>query len=76
METTPRSEAPERIVCPECAAGKHSSCAHFGFDAADEETDCQCGCETSRTCPSCADTVPEGWTLDDHLNCNNPEDFS
>ncbi|WP_394685354.1 hypothetical protein [uncultured Microbacterium sp.] len=66
---------PARIVCPECVAGKHTSCAHFGFDADDEETDCQCGCETSRTCPSCSDTVPPGWTLDDHLDCNHPEDF-
>ena len=32
--------------------------------------DCACGCVESRTCPSCADVVPEGWTLDDHFNCN------
>ncbi len=65
----------KRISCPECVAGKHPSCAHFAFDDADEEIDCQCGCEPSRTCPSCGDTVPEGWTLDDHFNCNHPEDF-
>ncbi len=31
--------------------------------------------ERSRTCPSCKDVVPFGWTLDDHFNCNWPEDF-
>ncbi len=66
---------PARIVCPECVAGKHTSCAHFGFDSDDEETDCQCGCETSRTCRAAPTTVPPGWTLECHLNCNYPEDF-
>jgi len=28
-----------------------------------------------RTCPECKDSVPPGWTLDDHFNCNYPEDF-
>ena len=69
---TPRSEA----VCPECVAGKHSSCTHFAFDADDEEVDCRCGCKPSRTCPNCADVIPEGWTLDDHFNCNWPEDHA
>lgn len=29
----------------------------------------------ARTCPECKDSVPPGWTLDDHFNCNYPEDF-
>jgi len=31
--------------------------------------------ERGRTCSNCGDTVPLGWTLDDHFNCNFPEDF-
>ena len=29
----------------------------------------------ARTCPECKDSVPHGWTLEDHFNCNYPEDF-
>jgi hypothetical protein len=29
----------------------------------------------ARTCPECKDSVPPGWTLDDHFNCNYPEDL-
>ena len=28
-----------------------------------------------RTCPECKDSVPPGWTLDDHFNCVYAEDF-
>lgn len=35
--------SPQR--CPECAAGKHSSCAGFAFDEDDNETGCPCAPE-------------------------------
>ena len=66
---------PQRPVCPECTAGKHAGCSHLGgVDEYDDIVDCACGCEPSRTCPQCADVVPPGFTLDDHFNCNWPED--
>ena len=66
----------ERPVCPECRDGKHSNCTHDALDdTTDDVVDCYCGCEPSRTCPSCSDVVPEGWSLDDHHNCNWPEDY-
>lgn len=59
-----------RPVCPECRDGKHLNCIHEAM-VDDEFVDyCACGCEPSRTCSSCRDVVPEGWTLDDHFNCN------
>ncbi|KQQ65718.1 hypothetical protein [Microbacterium sp. Leaf320] len=64
-----------RPVCPECRDGKHSICIHQSLSDGDEFIDCACGCEPSRTCPSCKDVVPIGWTLEFHLNCNWPEDF-
>lgn len=65
-----------RLVCPECRDGKHAICIHEAMRAADDEiVDCACGCEPSRTCPSCKDVVPVGWTLEVHFNCNWPEDF-
>lgn len=70
------SKYDSRKRCPECVQGKHGNCTHVA-DLEDDDTpiDCACGCLESRTCPSCADVVPEGWTLDDHFNCNWPEDF-
>lgn len=66
---------PPRTKCPECRDGKHGNCIHEALtDDTDEFVDCVCGCEPSRTCPSCGDVVPFGWTLDDHLNCNYPEE--
>lgn len=67
----------ERLtVCPECRQGKHVNCTHVAdYEADDTPIDCACGCVESRTCPSCADVVPVGWTLDVHHNCNHPEDF-
>lgn len=65
---------PPRPICPECRDGKHSICIHQALSDDDEFVDCACGCEPSRTCPSCRDVVPVGWTLDDHFNCNFPED--
>ncbi len=65
-----------RPTCPECRDGKHGNCIHEALtDETDEFVDCACGCEPSRTCPSCKDSVPPGWTLEVHLNCNWPEDF-
>lgn len=61
-----------RPICPECRDGKHTICIHEALTDGDEFVDCACGCETSRTCPSCRDVVPVGFTLDDHLNCNWP----
>ena len=29
-----------------------------------------------QTCGNCGDVVPLGWTLDDHFNCNWPEEVS
>lgn len=64
-----------RAICPECRDGKHGNCIHEALSADDEILDyCACVCETARTCPSCGDVVPAGWTLDDHFNCNWPED--
>lgn len=65
---------PPRPVCPECGNGKHSICIHEALSEGDDFVDCACGCEPSRTCPSCRDVVPFGYTLDDHLNCNWPEE--
>lgn len=65
---------PPRALCPECRDGKHAICIHQALSDDDEFVDCACGCEPSRTCPSCRDVVPLGRTLDDHMNCNWPED--
>ena len=62
------------LICPECRDGKHQNCVQADLSDSDEFVDCQCGCEPSRTCPNCGDVVPEGFTLDVHLNCNWPED--
>lgn len=35
-------DEPQRVLCPECRAGKHTVCAGFAFDANDDEIDCQC----------------------------------
>lgn len=70
----PTAVEPPRPMCPECRAGKHAICIHQALSDGDEFVDCACGCEPSRTCPTCRDVVPIGWTLDDHLNCNWPED--
>jgi hypothetical protein len=63
-----------RPVCPECHDGKHHICIREALSDTDEIVDCACGCEESRTCPNCRDVVPVGYTLDDHMNCNWPED--
>lgn len=76
FSTTGGVDCPGRpAVCPECQAGKHTICIHMAMNDGAEFVDCACGCEPSRTCPSCKDTVPVGWTLDVHFNCNWPEDF-
>ena len=31
--------------------------------------------EARRICPACGDKMPLGFDLDDHFNCNWPEDF-
>jgi len=69
-------DPPKRPMCPECRDGKHAICIHQALSDDDEFVDCACGCEPSRTCPSCRDVVPVGWTLDDHFNCNWPEDHN
>lgn len=40
-----------------------------------DEVDAAITDELERTCPNCGDVVPVGFTLDDHLDCNWPEDF-
>lgn len=60
-------------ACPECRNDKHANCTHVAdYNTDDTPIDCRCGCVDSRTCPACADVVPEGFSLDDHLNCNWP----